>query len=178
MTDSDHHLEAPPADQVAVRRDERGQFLTSGNPETQFRPGQSGNPAGRPAAGASVVEWMNLMAEWPEAQLREVADDPAAPVNRRAAAQRWLAAISDDPEKESREATAFVCDRTSGKPRATTLLQHAFVPGGLSRDTLQAFAADPQARALARQIGARLRELQDAEELPEIVADHVPDDDE
>ena len=69
-----------------------------------WKQGQSGNPRGRSAAGGSIIEWMNLMAEWPEEGIRGVADDDGAPAAKRTAACRSLAAIDADNEKDAREA--------------------------------------------------------------------------
>src|SRR5690242_5823000 len=49
----------------------------NGNPPAayRFKPGQSGNPAGRPAAGAAVKEWLNIMQDWTRVQLQAVMED-------------------------------------------------------------------------------------------------------
>lgn len=58
----------------------------------QFRPGQSGNPKGRPTAGATAREHLNALAAagLTEAQLRRIATDPKADGIRRSAAVRIL----------------------------------------------------------------------------------------
>jgi hypothetical protein len=60
--------------------------------EYRFKPGQVGNPAGRPAAGATIREWINRLAqeELTEAGLREVARDTKHPWTKRCAAERIL----------------------------------------------------------------------------------------
>lgn len=55
-----------------------------------WRPGQSGNPAGRPSAGASIKEYANAMRDLTEKQLRRVARLKSEPADRRAAAERLL----------------------------------------------------------------------------------------
>ena len=110
-----------PAQQVGRGKDGRLKPGVHLNPDTEWRSGQSGNPHGRPAAGAAVVEWMNIFQDSPEAEIRKVADDQDASVNKRTAARRWLAAVKeagkDNPERSSRDAASFVCDYTRGRPR-------------------------------------------------------------
>src|SRR5690349_11333806 len=57
-----------------------------------FAPGQSGNPAGRKTAGATMREHINALAEQDltEEDLRRMARDKAQPWARRAAAERVL----------------------------------------------------------------------------------------
>ena len=64
-----------------------------------------------------MVEWLNILQDSPEAEIREVADDPTAPVNKRTAARRWLAAVRKAGERSSRDAASFVLDYTDGRPR-------------------------------------------------------------
>jgi hypothetical protein len=77
-----------PAHQVARGKNGRLKPGTHLNPDSEWRPGESGNPNGRPAAGVSIIEWMNIFQDSPEAEIRKVADDPNAPVNQRTAARR------------------------------------------------------------------------------------------
>lgn len=60
--------------------------------EYQFKPGQSGNPAGRKKAGAYIREWLNVFAEQEltEDQLRKIARSKSQPCTKRAAAERAL----------------------------------------------------------------------------------------
>src|SRR5688572_11714193 len=68
-----------------------------GNPprSTRFKPGQSGNPKGRPSAGASLREWLNVFVaqELTEDQLQKIARCRSAPVLKRAAAIRALGTL-------------------------------------------------------------------------------------
>jgi hypothetical protein len=60
--------------------------------ETRWKPGQSGNPAGRKTAGAYLREELNsLVLSNPTAEeVRRIARDPKEAMNRRAAAERYL----------------------------------------------------------------------------------------
>ncbi len=79
-------------------------------------------------------EWVNVMADWPPADVEAVMVDPAAPVAKRAAARVWLDAVS-------RACTAGgvpiagaefdrICDRTEGRPKQSILAEIA-VPGAV-----------------------------------------------
>jgi hypothetical protein len=89
-------------------------------PEHRWVKGQSGNPLGRPAAGASIKEWLNVMADWTEEQLDKVIGSKAEPLAKRAAAQQWKQAISDSNNKVGMpvagEAFDRINDRTEGSP--------------------------------------------------------------
>ena len=100
-----------PADQAS----KAGNGGTVPPAEHRWKPGESGNPEGRPVAGASVREWFNQMAGWPMARIAAVANDLNAPAAKVAAAQRWLGAVEFG--KEGREELADICDRTEGKPK-------------------------------------------------------------
>jgi hypothetical protein len=60
--------------------------------EARFKPGESGNPAGRKSAGATIKEQFNWLAEQDlnEAEVRKIARDKSLPWTRRAAAERIL----------------------------------------------------------------------------------------
>lgn len=64
--------------------------------EHRWKPGQSGNPEGRPAAGATVKEWWNALQDATFPELVALANDPQTPAAKRAAAVDWLVAISPD----------------------------------------------------------------------------------
>lgn len=87
---------------------------------TRWKPGQSGNPAGRKSAGASVAEWYNALADAGDEEIARIARDKTAPVAKRAAARQWLQAISDRTTKVGLpldgEALDRIADRTVGKP--------------------------------------------------------------
>jgi hypothetical protein len=71
--------------------------------EYRFKPGQSGNPRGRPAAGAVLKEWINAMTTWPLDKIRAVLkpEDVRAKI---VAARVWIdgAKSEDRPGRSSR----------------------------------------------------------------------------
>jgi hypothetical protein len=91
-------------------------------PEHRWKPGQSGNPAGRPkAAGSSIREWLNIMTDWSTRELQAVLDDPEAPSAKATAARMWKHARSDERTKSGLPIAGpeaeRICDQTAGKPR-------------------------------------------------------------
>src|ERR1043165_8450300 len=61
-------------------------------PEHRWKPGQSGNPAGRSTAGAHIRQEVNTLAEINPTSdvVRAIANGPKEKTNRRAAAVRYL----------------------------------------------------------------------------------------
>src|ERR1700748_486471 len=57
--------------------------------ERQFKPGNSANPKGRPAAGATIKEWFNAMADYSGVEIDAVISNPEAPRAKVAAARAW-----------------------------------------------------------------------------------------
>ena len=124
---------------------------------TPWRPGQSGNPAGRARGGAYISEWLNTLLivdehgtpNYTQADLKEiVADDNAAPA-KVIAARRILSAMKDgklprggaDP-KPGRDFDR-IADRIEGKPA-----QHIMVEAPPQR-TLEQIEAEMEAMLLA-----------------------------
>lgn len=88
-------------------------------------PGVSGNPAGRPNAGAAVAEWYNQMEGWSLERLKKVAADPKAPSSQVAAAQQWLQSRDGNGGSLDR-----ICDRTDGRPAQSKTVTHQGPDGG------------------------------------------------
>ena len=78
-----------------------------------LKAGRSGNPAGRPCAGASLREWLNVMAQWPVRRVRYAASYRRNPAVKRAAAKLLLTACGRGPE--AGEAVDRIFDRTCGR---------------------------------------------------------------
>lgn len=103
-----------------------------------WKPGESGNAAGRTTYGASVREWLNSFADASRSELQAVIEDVDAPSAKQAAAAQALKASEGDGVAFDRCA-----DRTEGRPMQTALI------GTVSLDPAQrAAAAIEQARAL------------------------------
>jgi hypothetical protein len=58
--------------------------------EQRFKPGESGNPNGRKAIGASVRDWMNILDDAGEDELRRLVKDKRTPASKRGAALRLI----------------------------------------------------------------------------------------
>ena len=139
-----------------------GKAKSLANLAPPFRPGESGNPAGRPNAGASVIDWLNVMAEWTRADLRTVVGDDTLPANKLAAARLWLDASSTDRTSAglpiATSALSELMDRLDGKPRQAVQVTSDTT---IRRDNADAEAmlADPdiaeQFRSLARAAALR-----------------------
>lgn len=63
--------------------------------EHRWKPGQSGNPSGRPSAGASIRDWINVMSDYTREQVENVLADPKASSAKKAAARAWLHATTE-----------------------------------------------------------------------------------
>jgi hypothetical protein len=106
----------------------------------RFKPGQSGNPAGRPAAGARVIEAWHNLADKSVQELTNLVENPNTGWARKVAAQQMLKALDaeNDPEQAGRSADR-VLDRTVGKPTQAITVDN---PNGA------AFQIQAQAQAL------------------------------
>lgn len=71
--------------------EEQGKSRRKPPPEAhRFKPGQSGNPAGRKTLGATVKEWLNSLRLASDAKLKRIADSARYPSAKRAAAEQIL----------------------------------------------------------------------------------------
>jgi len=73
------------------------------------------NPRGRPKAGATIIEYLHLMAEYSIKQINKVLRDPASTAAKLAAAHQMLKAAAGKGDEFDR-----VMDRTLGKPTPIT----------------------------------------------------------
>jgi len=110
----------------------------------RWKKGESGNPAGRPPAGLSWLESVNLMAGWPESRVKLVASDRKASIAHRAAAKdllRWCAAGKRGDTVGSNVADRIL-DRTVGKPLHRT--EHIEAKVEIRLDFASLFEVDRQ----------------------------------
>ena len=89
--------------------------------EYRWRKGcTSPNPNGRPPAGASVREFLNLLQFSTREEVEAVMNDPAEPVNKVAAARIWRDACSQDRSSAGVPIAGAeidrIADRTDGRP--------------------------------------------------------------
>lgn len=106
-----------PADQAKAASPINGQVPPV---EHRFAPGQSGNPAGRPTAGASVREHLNRMAEMSIEDIQAEFASSKTSAAAKIAARTWLDAMSPDRNSSGSPIAGGefdrICDRTLGKP--------------------------------------------------------------
>lgn len=122
-----------------------------GNPA--WTKGVSGNPRGRPAAGASYTEWLNTLTDVAHKRggddyLNKLADDNTEPVPKRQAALEILGTMNRQYSKSGQPLMAnhrdAICDRTVGKPS-----QHVTIEATVQTldeaegDLIAIFRADP-----------------------------------
>lgn len=131
---------------------EEGKAKALANLRPPWKPGESGNKAGEWSAGANVKHQWNRMADWSRQQLERVSQDETETVARRAAANRWLAAL------ESREDLNQIISHTDGSPAKSVDVN---VSGGMThthavRAAMDRLKADPQAMSEAHALARRL----------------------
>ncbi len=106
------------------------------NRAAAWQPGQSGNSRGRPAAGASFLEWLNELADvdgdeakYDEDALEAIRDDKKAPTMKRGAARLILLGNEGGFHPQSGKPYClqlfeFFMDRTIGKPTQRVEVEH------------------------------------------------------
>jgi hypothetical protein len=84
--------------------------------ESRWPKGVSGNPAGRPRIGLSIIETINLFASQQKTtvELEKIQNNRREPIVRRIAAARLLGA--GERGREGREESSELMDRTNGRP--------------------------------------------------------------
>ena len=112
-----------------------------------WRPGQSGNPAGR-KPGAYPADALKSMMTLPVEEIEAIKTDRRETLSRRAAASLALQTVSGS-RSDQRQAFAEVADRTSGKA-----IQSVVVAQRESRDAGQ-ILADLRQRCASRESAAR-----------------------
>lgn len=102
------------------KREANGRWKSGVVPDgaTPFPPGVSGNPNGRPNAGAAVADWYNQMEGWTLSQIAAVIADPESSNAKVAAAQQWQQARDGSGLSVDR-----ICDRTAGRPKQSMEMQ-------------------------------------------------------
>ncbi len=95
--------------------------------------GQSGNPKGRPAAGAVMIEWLDVMEGWSEDEIAACAEDPKAPVSKRAAARTWLDAISRDRTTGNSPIAGPEFDRIADRTVGQAVKRQVTISGNLDQ---------------------------------------------
>jgi hypothetical protein len=131
-------------------------------PEYRWKKGQSGHPQGRPTAGASILEWLNVMAEWPLAKIAGVTTDPDAPAAKLMAARRLLDACSEDRASSGMPISGpdfdRIMDRTEGKPKQSmdVKMDASVSQKDATQAAMDKILSDPEAFAAAEALAARL----------------------
>ncbi|MBC7783165.1 MAG: hypothetical protein H7144_04935 [Burkholderiales bacterium] len=116
-----------------------------------FPAGQSGNPKGRPSAGAAVREWLNAMQDMTRDELDRIFKDEAEPINRRTAAGIWIGASTTGGTDFDR-----IMDRTDGRPKQSIEIEAT--PINAERQAMaERLRSDPEAARLALELDRRLR---------------------
>lgn len=165
--------------------------VEQGSRAGQWLPGVSGNPAGRPTAGASYREWLNALnsvdgkgqAKYTDADLAVIASDEKAQLAKRRAAQTWIRSgalgfgtsgrplAGDDLDR--------IADRTEGLPikRVEMSVETVVKPADLGADAIALIRQDPR---LIRPLWPRLLAMTRyaptiREQLRPILQQHAPD---
>jgi hypothetical protein len=95
--------------------------------EHQFRPGESGNPAGTPPARCNLWRHLCRYLELPEEEIRAAAKDRRLPANQRIAAKQAAQLIQKGFTGVALQATMRMWDRDEGRPTARIVMETADV---------------------------------------------------
>ena len=131
-------------------------------PEHRWAKGHSGNPAGRPSAGAAVLEWLNVMAEWPLAKIESITKDADAPASKVMAARRLLDACSEYRSTSGMPIAGpdfdRIMDRTEGKPKQSmdVKVDASLEQKNATQEAMKKILSDPEAFAAAEALAAKL----------------------
>lgn len=157
-----------------------------------WQPGQSGNPAGRPAAGASLREYLNELdvvdadgkPRYSDADLKQMVDDQTVQRSKRRAAAIWLRSGKRGFHEKSGRTYAGedldrIADRTEGLPikRVEMSVETVTKPADLASDAIALIRQDPR---LIRPLWPRLLAMTRyaptiREQLRPILQQHAPD---
>lgn len=123
-----------------------------------WKPGQSGNPKGRPKAGAVIAEWYDQLAGCEREELEKIRDNPRTPVAKRAAAIEWLNASSEDRTAAGMPINGVsadrISDRTSGKPQSNANINHTGTVGHIHLDAAAIARLPPEKLAQIQEVMA------------------------
>ena len=99
-------------------RDELGRWLPGHTPEgaRPFRPGQVGNPTGKPKGVTYPGNWIRGLMDRTRAELQAIVDDPACVASKVIAARQVLDAMDSNDPRLRGAAAERVLDRTEGRP--------------------------------------------------------------
>ena len=133
---------------IASRRGTHPNSLANLRPP--WKPGDVPNPKGRPTAGAVVKEHWNALAGLSQVEIEQIAADPHQSIARRAAANRWLAALDKAPDLEQ------IIGHTDGKAKQSVDLSVRSEEAAEVHEGMDRLAADPEAAEQMQALAERL----------------------
>lgn len=107
----------------------RARALANLRPQVSGEPPH--NPRGRPSAGLSIREWINIMQGWTVKEVEAVMTDDSAPIIKKTAARALIDSATKDRNSAGMPVAAGdfdrIFDRTAGKP--TQPVEHTGTDG-------------------------------------------------